>query len=305
MSIGRSPSDFINASKTKYALAQARLRRGEVELALLSLRGSLEDALRAHLLLYGHAAADAEWATLIEMLSVEEGAAAGGDTTLTPDERERLRRMHHLHLRIAAGDAVTLPSERLAAYHRFSAQILQRFGVLVVAPESGLPIPTRRMLEEEPVERPWSAFWRKGRFPLIPVLVILFIFLVGAGTAIVIQQVSFYPVEPRLEAAAPTVVPPPTTPDVPRAAAFFTSVALPPNGLIVGRTAYVRTETGEGLALRARPGTAPDIPVQLYLSPDTAVQVIGGPIEADGYTWWQVRAVNMEGWCAGSFLEVR
>ncbi len=60
-----------------------------------------------------------------------------------------------------------------------------------------------------------------------------------------------------------------------------------------------------GLALRAAPSSNPDVPIQTYLSGNTAVQVLDGPIEADGYTWWQVHAANQEDWCAGEFLEVR
>jgi hypothetical protein len=60
-----------------------------------------------------------------------------------------------------------------------------------------------------------------------------------------------------------------------------------------------------GLALRAAPNSNPDVPIQTYLSGNTAERVLNGPIAADSYTWWQAHAANQEDWYAGEFLEVR
>jgi hypothetical protein len=76
-------------------------------------------------------------------------------------------------------------------------------------------------------------------------------------------------------------------------------------GLSVGRIAFVSTTAEGGLALRAEPGTSETIDVLAYLAPGTAVEVVEGPIDADGFSWWQVRVGNDRGWCAGEFLSVR
>jgi hypothetical protein len=57
--------------------------------------------------------------------------------------------------------------------------------------------------------------------------------------------------------------------------------------------------------VRDRPGTDQSIPVLLTLSPDTFVDIVGGPLQQDGFTWWKVRSANIEGWCAGEFLQPR
>jgi len=58
---------------------------------------------------------------------------------------------------------------------------------------------------------------------------------------------------------------------------------------------------GEGLQLREGPGFAF---ATIYLLPEsTLVKVIGGPIEADGYRWWQLTYEGLEGWSAGAWLQ--
>lgn len=74
-----------------------------------------------------------------------------------------------------------------------------------------------------------------------------------------------------------------------------------PAALAVGVTAEVAAG-GSGLNLREGPGLTFQI---LSLLPDgTRVEVIGGPEEVDGYTWWRVRTLDagLEGWVAGDFL---
>lgn len=58
---------------------------------------------------------------------------------------------------------------------------------------------------------------------------------------------------------------------------------------------------GEGLQLREGPGFAF---ATLYLLPEgTLVKVIGGPVEGDGYRWWQISYQGLEGWSAGPWLQ--
>ncbi len=63
----------------------------------------------------------------------------------------------------------------------------------------------------------------------------------------------------------------------------------------------VRNTKGEGLQLREGPGFAF---ATLYLLPEgTLAKVIGGPVEADGYRWWQLTYEGLEGWSAGGWLQ--
>jgi len=63
----------------------------------------------------------------------------------------------------------------------------------------------------------------------------------------------------------------------------------------------VRGTKGERLQLREGPGFAF---VTVYLLPEDAlVKVIGGPVEADGYRWWQLTYEGLEGWSAGAWLQ--
>jgi hypothetical protein len=293
-----TPAELIATGRDKFALSQARLRQRQTELALLSLLGSLEDVLRAHLLLHQQNPA-ADWFKLLEALCVDAAQP------LSRDEVARLYRMHRLRTRIVRGESVTLTYDTIVQHQQFVAELLARYGVVVIPPES---VPNSLLPQRFPnLSGSKPAFWQRYRIHLAPSLMIVLIFLIGATATVFLQQArSNQPatvVRPTMTldvqistadpdpAAPPAVAPTPTVPPV--------------DGLAPGRTAFVRPDISGGLALRAAPSSNPDVPIQTYLSGNTAVQVLDGPIEADGYTWWQVRTANQEGWCAGEFLEVR
>lgn len=295
-----TPTELIASSKARFALGQARLRRGQDELALLSFHGSLEDGLRAHLVLHSDPAAHGDWLQLLDAMRDDQWQP------LSAIEIERIGRIENLRLRLSHGDRVTLTEESLQAYQQFVARLLARYGVLVVASEVGVSSPQReRAAMPAPVAVP---FWQRYRTHLAPVLVVLAVFIIGAATTIMLQQARPPQAAVILQTPAPTL-PLPITTFAPVSEPSLVPpepTAVPANVLAAGRLAYVRSDIGGGgLALRARPGTANDNPVQFYLSPDTQVEVVAGPVDADGYSWWQVRVANQEGWCAGEFLEVR
>jgi hypothetical protein len=91
------------------------------------------------------------------------------------------------------------------------------------------------------------------------------------------------------------------------AAAPLTATLIPDQAatFMPGQHAYVNHEGVEKVALRVEPGTAITIPVRLYLSANTAVTVIDGPVQADGHRWWKVRVANQEGWCPERVLTLR
>jgi hypothetical protein len=73
------------------------------------------------------------------------------------------------------------------------------------------------------------------------------------------------------------------------------ATAPPSNVISVG--GYARVAADAGLSFRQQPST--NAPLIIVLDPGTVLEVIGGPQEADGYVWWQLRAQDgREGWSA-------
>jgi hypothetical protein len=156
-----------------------------------------------------------------------------------------------------------------------------------------------------------------GQGWLLPALAILTIFLIGAVISVSLQQLRSGPAVPT--AAVPTLAAPASAPQLTTLGPAVSAIdgaptpagsagpALAPTaagGLAPGVRAYVR-EDAVGLNVRARPGMAPDNPVIFVLGPGTALEIVTGPVEADGFTWWQIRGPTGEGWSAGQFLELR
>lgn len=105
-------------------------------------------------------------------------------------------------------------------------------------------------------------------------------------TATTANQVQLHEVTP-----TPPVAP---TPE-PEATATFTPTPEPGTALSIGQPA--RIAAPGGLNMRATPGTGGAIVT--YLSGSQVVDVIDGPSEADGYTWWKVDDRNgNQGWIA-------
>lgn len=74
-----------------------------------------------------------------------------------------------------------------------------------------------------------------------------------------------------------------------------TPTATPEPVLAIGGSARVQTTGGDTLNVRGGPGRSFDIVMKL--ANDTPVTLIGGPQEADGYRWWQIRTEDgTEGW---------
>lgn len=102
----------------------------------------------------------------------------------------------------------------------------------------------------------------------------------------------------------PTLVPRPTATGpmevLPTAAVGATEEApvttAPADTIAVG--GYVRVAAPAGLSFRMNPATAGAL-IQV-LDTGITLKVVGGPQEADGYTWWQLRTLDddQEGWSA-------
>jgi hypothetical protein len=97
---------------------------------------------------------------------------------------------------------------------------------------------------------------------------------------------------PRPTATTPTEMT--TTPEV--GATEEVPATAPPSD-VIAIDGYVRVAAQAGLSLRQSPGTGGALVVILDFG--AQLQVIGGPQEADGYTWWQLRLDDgREGWSA-------
>ncbi len=96
--------------------------------------------------------------------------------------------------------------------------------------------------------------------------------------------------------ATPYVAPTNTPPPVPTAGPAGTPSA---EGFAKG--GYARVTGGNGLNVRKEPSVSSNPPIN---NPDGVVfEIIGGPVQADGYTWWQLKKQDgSTGWGVQNFL---
>jgi hypothetical protein len=286
MEIRKTPNDFIASSKQKFVLSQARLKPGNLELALLSLQGSLEDGLRSYLLLHGHGDAQKPLHALLEALRTD------AKHVLAQDEAKRVQAMSRVQHRIAQGEAVTLTYDGIQDYMHFVADVLLRYGVLVVVPETRSASST--LAEQVFKEQRAGVMWRRSRLAGQIILSLLLVLVIGAAATLAFTHSS---------ALLSTYDPPMTTPESVPSRPPVTPTAS--TGLAPGQSAQVNVAEGDSLALRMNPGIAPDNPIRLYVSPRTTVYVLEGPVQVNGVNWWKVRAANQEGWCREEYLLAR
>jgi hypothetical protein len=79
----------------------------------------------------------------------------------------------------------------------------------------------------------------------------------------------------------------------------------PSGDIYIGAIVQVANTQGEGVNLRTEPSTSSD--VAAVLLDGTELTVIDGPVEADGYVWWNVSGIaadgtEVSGWMAQDFL---
>lgn len=81
---------------------------------------------------------------------------------------------------------------------------------------------------------------------------------------------------------------------------------LLPSG-VIGIGAYVKVGRTEGVGLRMRADASTSAEIRFTALDDEVFLVIGGPVQANNYTWWQIEALydkNRAGWSVDSFLDV-
>lgn len=94
----------------------------------------------------------------------------------------------------------------------------------------------------------------------------------------------------------PTDLPTPTS-DAP--------VILPSGAVGVG--VYIKVTGTSGLGLNIRADAGRGSTVQFLAMDEEVFKVIGGPVVADGYTWWQLEApyeAGRTGWAAETYLQI-
>lgn len=77
------------------------------------------------------------------------------------------------------------------------------------------------------------------------------------------------------------------------------------NGLQVGFYVQITGTEGAGLNIRNNPGTSAEA---MFVANESEVfLVVGGPVELDGYVWWQLNAPydsSRQGWAAENYLHI-
>ncbi len=103
---------------------------------------------------------------------------------------------------------------------------------------------------------------------------------------------------------APTETPVPPTP-FPVTPTVALDIPPPTSGISIDGYVQVSGTGGDGLRIRQGPGLDHD---PLFVGLESEVfQVIEGPQEADGYSWWHLAAPydeTIHGWAVSNYLEV-
>jgi hypothetical protein len=107
---------------------------------------------------------------------------------------------------------------------------------------------------------------------------------------------------------APATLEPSPTPVLPTPTPIPTLTPLPtpdrsevPTEITVDFYAEVINTDGIGVSVRGGPSTA-NVRVEIAAE-GSVLLVVGGPVEGDGFTWWQVQLGDAtQGWVAGNFL---
>jgi len=286
-------------------LAKAGNDADMLGLALQSIHGALEDHFRARLATDSHMPAEqraamadpkqTQWRDLLDAMQLF------GD--LSAPNRELIWRTNALRTKVAHGGRYT---GSRADLERYAALARSLCGYPADAQPAALPQPRSRA--EKPAAKPAglrsaastdipravrnsaSAAPARRRSPWPGGVLALALLLSLAAFAVLRSTQS-----PRAEsAAAPTELA--TAEPVTEAPVAAPATDPPPTPL--SRTATVTAQ--DGLNLRADHNSSAALVG--ILPSGTRVTIVGEPVQAGGYTWWNVEVGDRRGWCAGEFL---
>ncbi|HJZ48275.1 MAG TPA: SH3 domain-containing protein [Roseiflexaceae bacterium] len=266
-------------------------------LALQSIHGALEDHFRAHLSVDSHVPAaqraaladpkQTQWKDLLDAMQLY------GD--LSAPNRELIWRANGLRTKVAHGGRYTGSRADLERY----AALVQALCGYVPPAKPAAVSPRLRTPAEKPIAKlalpqdipravrsgaPVAPARPRSRWPggLLALALLL-----GLAGFVVLRSVA----SPRAESAAAATAP---ATDSPAAAEPATSVPATP----LPRAATVTAQDG----LNLRGDHTSSAALIATLSHGTRVTILGAPVQADGYTWWNVEVDGQRGWCAGEFL---
>lgn len=98
------------------------------------------------------------------------------------------------------------------------------------------------------------------------------------------------PANPTPEPAPEEAAPAPADPNAPAPAEL-------------GSGSQVKVTGTEGLGVNLREGSGVTFGIVETIADETRLEILDGPIEADGYTWWQARLEDgREGWVVQDFI---
>ena len=122
----------------------------------------------------------------------------------------------------------------------------------------------------------------------------------GSGLLVLAALLGAFWILSRPDAGAPS--PGVAVPTAGPARALATPTATPPT-LQVGSLVQVAGTGASQLSLRGQPSRVGE--VLLLVSDGAIFQVVGGPAQSDGYTWWQLQDLEGHvGWAVGQWLQV-
>jgi len=153
---------------------------------------------------------------------------------------------------------------------------------------------------EEEVQRQTRAKGRRG-LPLWPLVVILLLIL---AVFITLWNPFTPPTQPTVE-IIPTVTPAlPTVAPLPTATPTPKPTPTPSVPTEIGVGGYVKVVGAEADALSYRSGPGLNYARLTIVKDGTILEVLEGPEEADGYTWWRLEDEDgFIGWAADTWLE--
>jgi hypothetical protein len=142
--------------------------------------------------------------------------------------------------------------------------------------------------------------WRPTRAIIMLLVAIVLVPLLSFAAWTSYQTVGARETSPEaIGGAAPTNSPAQTLLQ-PTATAIQKSLPPAPTMASGGYAQVVNTDSG-GLQVRLQPG--PQYPAVASMPDGTILHLIDGPVNAEGYIWWQVEADGQSGWCADTWLK--
>lgn len=291
-----------NSAASKLKLGLERLAKAGTDadmlgLALQSIHGALEDGFRAQIAANPQVPESlrtdvldpkkVQWKDLLDAMMLYRDLSAA--------DRDTIWRTNGVRTRVAHGGRYTGTRAELESY----ATLAQRLGGIPAVPAPAAaskhtrPAATAatqrgRTLASTAPEIPRATRSRptvtqpRSRLSWLVILSVTALLAVLAATAIIRNST-------QASNAADAQQLPTTTAN---ASAAAPATALP-------RSATVRASAG--LRLRADHSTTAQ--VLETLAEGTRVTIVGGPLNAENYTWWQVTINDHTGWCAGDFLQ--